>query len=170
MFRLITDVAACATFWSAICSWLMAQFIKSTSRFFTRKSHSDMSWLIATGGMPSAHSASVIALATSIGWHCGCSSPVFGLSLGMAILVMFDAAVVRRATGQQAKLLNEIADSLFQDGKIPQAKLRELIGHTRLEVFMGIVLGIVMALLVNSLYIIMRPEIVSGGRFYPLLH
>jgi len=168
MFRLIADTAACATLWSGIAAWIISQSIKTVTRFLSRKNRSDMSWLIATGGMPSAHSASVAALSTSVGWHCGCNSPLFGLAVGISILTIFDAAIVRRATGQQARLLNEITDSLFKEGKIPQSKLRELIGHTRLEVFMGIILGIVVALLVNALYIIIRPEIMASGRFYPL--
>ena len=103
----------------------------------------------SAGGMPSAHSASVCGLATTIGLQTGFSSPLFGVALGFACVVMFDAQSVRLAAGRQARVLNQIFDSLFKEHHLPQQKLRELLGHTRVEVFAGMATGICTALVIH---------------------
>jgi len=100
--------------------------------------------------MPSAHSASVSGLATSVGIIQGFGSAIFAIALCLAIIVMFDASTVRRAAGLQAMLLNEMVDELFKDHHFSQRKLKELLGHTRLEVFMGMVMGILVGMLVST--------------------
>jgi acid phosphatase family membrane protein YuiD len=87
-------------------------------------------------------------LATSVGLVAGFGTPVFAASLALASITVFDAATVRRAAGQQARLLNDMVDELFRDHHFSQRKLAELLGHTRLEVFMGMVVGVLVALLV----------------------
>ena len=106
----------------------------------------DFSYLVSTGGMPSAHSALVAGLATALGLASGFASPLFALGLVFALVVMFDASTVRRAAGLQAQLLNEILDELFDQHHLSEKKLVELLGHTRLEVFLGSVIGILVTL------------------------
>lgn len=136
-------------FWSACLAWIMAQSTKMLISFcVTRKL--DIGYLMSTGGMPSAHSALVSGLATAVGIEQGFDTPVFMLALAFALITMFDASTVRRAAGLQARLLNQIIEELFRNHKFSEKKLAELLGHTRLEVFMGLVVGVLVALIVIS--------------------
>ena len=136
------------TFWAALFGWLIAQTIKMVfSLAKTRRL--DFSYMVSTGGMPSAHSSMVSALATSLGLHAGVDSAVFSLGLAFAIVVMFDAQSVRAAAGEQAKLLNQIVDELLHEHHLSEKKLKELLGHTQLEVFMGCLTGIATALAIH---------------------
>lgn len=131
---------------SAVVAWLVAQSIKFGTAWRKNRKF-DFTYFVSTGGMPSAHSASVCALATSIGRFSGVSSPIFAVALIFAMIVMFDAQSVRRAAGEQAKILNQILDELLTNHHLSQQKLAELLGHTRLEVFAGMLVGIVIGLL-----------------------
>ena len=133
-------------FWAPFCAWLCAQFTKMLCGFY-RTGRLDFNYLVSTGGMPSAHSAMVCGLATAVGLTMGFGSAAFALALGFALLVMFDASTVRRAAGLQARLLNQILDELFKEHPMFDQRLRELIGHTRLEVIAGAALGILIAYL-----------------------
>ncbi len=105
--------------------------------------------LVETGGMPSAHSALVAALATGIGQIKGWSSTDFAIAVVFAFIVMYDAAGVRRAAGKQARVLNQIIDEFFQDeSSFSEDRLKELLGHTPFQVIVGSVLGIVISWLV----------------------
>jgi uncharacterized protein len=105
-------------------------------------------YLVTTGGMPSAHSALVGALATGIGQSMGWSSPDFAIACLFAVIVMYDAAGVRQAAGKQAQLLNQITDELFQEGhNFNEEKLKELLGHTPFQVLVGLILGIAISML-----------------------
>ena len=99
--------------------------------------------LSATSRMPSAHSALVSALATSIGMTEGFRSPIFALAICFAAITLFDAAGVRYAASQQAKLLNKITEELFTEHTFNVPRLKEFLGHTRKEVLAGMVTGIV---------------------------
>jgi hypothetical protein len=143
------DIFRNVTFWSAFCAWVAAQLTKM-SIDFGRTRRIDLSYLMSTGGMPSAHSALVSGMATSIGVSAGFDTPVFAVALAVAMITMFDAATVRRAAGHQAKLLNEMIDELFKEHRLSERKLKELLGHTRLEVFLGMLMGILMALGVHA--------------------
>ncbi|MGL5082637.1 MAG: divergent PAP2 family protein [Microcoleaceae cyanobacterium] len=104
--------------------------------------------LVTTGGMPSSHSAFVGSLATSVGQMVGWESPEFAISLVFAVIVMYDAAGVRQAAGQQARVLNQILDELFQGHpQFNDNRLKELLGHTPFQVIMGLVLGIAISAL-----------------------
>lgn len=138
-----------ACFWSALSAWLMAQCTKMVCGFLETK-RLDFHYLVSTGGMPSAHSASVSGLATAVGLLEGFGSPVFVVALGFALITMFDASTVRRAAGLQATLLNEIVDELFKEHHFSERKLAELLGHTRLEVFMGATVGVFTAMIVTT--------------------
>ena len=139
------------SWWAAFGGWLVAQSIKlATNLIRTRRV--DFAYLVSTGGMPSAHSALFSGLAASIGINEGYDSSLFVLAIGVAFMVMFDASTVRRAAGQQARILNEIVDEISKTHRVPQGKLRELLGHTRLEVFVGFLVGVAVALAVNLLW------------------
>lgn len=143
--NLFTNLA----FVSAFLGWLVAQALKFVLHF-TRTRKLDFYVFVSTGGMPSSHSAMVTALATSVGIQLGFGHPMFALALGFALVVMFDAQSFRRAAGQQARLLNQIVAELFKEHHLSEGKLVELLGHTRYEVFAGMLLGIVISLLVHG--------------------
>ena len=103
----------------------------------------NVAYLLAPGGMPSAHSALVGALATSVGLTMGWSGAEFAIACLFAIIVMYDAAGVRQAAGKQAKILNQLIDELFQEKhNLNEERLKELLGHTPFQVFVGLALGI----------------------------
>lgn len=133
-----------------LSSWFWAQLIKTIIHAIVTKSI-DFTRLIGDGGMPSGHSATVCAVATSAGILYGLGSFPFAISVIVAIIVMHDAMGVRLETGKQAKLLNEFID-LFARLEQPlsdQEKLKELVGHTPLQVCMGALLGIATGILCN---------------------
>ena len=135
---------------SALLAWLVAQFIKFL-RHLRRHREFDFRYFVSTGGMPSAHSAMVSSLTTSIGLREGISSPLFAVTLAFAAVVMFDAQSVRRAAGQQARLLNQLVQELLKEHHLSKQKLAEFLGHTRTEVFVGMVFGILTAFAVHAL-------------------
>ena len=102
--------------------------------------------IVETGGMPSSHSASSAALTTLVWLREGATSSVFALALFFTAFIMYEAAGVRRAAGRQAKLLNELVDDLYKHKPIKEQKLKELLGHTPLEVFMGALYGMAFAI------------------------
>ena len=138
-------------FWSAFGAWSLAQIVKMFNAFL-RTRRLDFHYFVSTGGMPSAHSAMVCALATSIGITEGFDHAVTMLAASFAAITMFDAASVRRAAGHQARVLNQMIDELFKQHKLKQTRLKELLGHTRKEVFVGMALGIAVAVIVVHLW------------------
>ncbi len=145
----VLDVFKNVCFWSALCAWIIAQFVKMLCSF-TKTGRLDFSYIVSTGGMPSAHSAMASSLATAIGMVKGFDSSLFAMSLAFAIVIMFDASTVRRAAGQQARLLNELMDEFLHGHRFQEHKLAELLGHTRFEVFMGMIIGILVAIITVS--------------------
>ena len=130
--------------WAAFFSWCSAQAIKLAIDF-ARTRRVDFRYFVSTGGMPSAHSATVSGLAASTGLVAGWDSPALAVAAVFAIITMFDAATVRRAAGLQAQVLNEIVDELRKTRRIRAAKLKELLGHTRKEVLAGMLWGVAFA-------------------------
>lgn len=142
-----------AVFMSAALGWLIAQILKTLIHmFFAKKFVAER--LIGSGGMPSSHSATVCALATSACMQYGVESFEFAISLILALIVMYDAMGVRRETGIQAKLINEMMVAFAEMGKkelSTDEKLKEFVGHTPLQVLAGAVLGILIAILLCSI-------------------
>jgi len=102
--------------------------------------------LTTTGGMPSSHSAGVIGMATTAGIVDGFTSSVFAIAFGFSLVVMYDAAGVRRSAGKIAAVLNRIKEDIYaHKPELIGEKLKELLGHTPLEVYIGALLGIVIA-------------------------
>lgn len=142
-----------AVFLSAASGWLIAQILKTLIHmFFSKKFVAER--LIGSGGMPSSHSATVCALATSACIIYGVESFEFAISLILALIVMYDAMGVRRETGIQAKLINEMMVAFAEMGKkelSPDEKLKEFVGHTPLQVLAGAILGILIAVLICNI-------------------
>ncbi|MGD1854226.1 MAG: divergent PAP2 family protein [Leptolyngbyaceae cyanobacterium] len=108
--------------------------------------------LVETGGMPSSHSALVTALSCGVGQTIGWSSPAFALTSVFAVIVMYDAAGVRQAAGKQARVLNQIVDEFFNEHELQEDRLKELLGHTPVQVIAGAALGVFIGLLAAPAY------------------
>lgn len=136
----------------ALIACLVAQLTKLLVEL-TKHRKFNIRVLVTTGGMPSAHSAFVAALATGVGQTMGWASPDFAIALIFAVIVMYDAAGVRQAAGKQARILNQIIDELFSEGKeFNEDRLKELLGHTPFQVIVGLVLGIAISCLASPAY------------------
>lgn len=133
-------------FFVSFISWFVAQLLKVVLTLLTQR-RLDFSRFVGSGGMPSSHSSFVTGLASSIGHLRGFESPEFALSLVFALIVMYDAAGVRMAVGKQARILNAIIDDFQKHRKqaFDEKRLKELVGHTPVEVFAGAILGILIA-------------------------
>ncbi|HUC20601.1 MAG TPA: divergent PAP2 family protein [Candidatus Polarisedimenticolaceae bacterium] len=128
--------------------WVITQFTKFVVAAFGGKV--DFKYLYASGGMPSVHAAVVTSLAVTAFLVEGPRSPIFGLSIIVAAIVMYDAFGVRRAAGEQAVAINALIDRMKHDDRLPApAHLREILGHKPLEVFVGAVMGLVLGGLFN---------------------
>lgn len=128
---------------------ITAQLIKCLIHLIIKRSL-DLRLFTTTGGMPSSHSAGVMGLSTAVGLIKGFDSIEFAIALGYAFIVMYDAAGVRRAAGKQAACLNKIIMDLYkQDLAEAGGKLKELLGHTPMQVFVGAIYGIAYAFLMH---------------------
>ncbi len=126
---------------AAAMAWFVAQCVKLLVDLVrTRRVH--LRYLVSTGGMPSAHSALVTALSTAVGRDSGLTSPLFAISAVFAAIVMYDAAGLRQSVSIQARILNRMLDELFIEHAFHEERLRELLGHTPLEVSVGFLLGL----------------------------
>jgi acid phosphatase family membrane protein YuiD len=124
-------------------AWFVAQLLKLLIELI-RDRRLDLSNMVTMGGMPSSHSTTVCALATTIAITEGFNSVLFALSVFFAIIVMFDAAGVRQTVGHQSNILNKILDELFKGRPAFEERFKELIGHSRIQVFAGAGLGILL--------------------------
>ena len=123
-------------FWSLL-SCLFAQFFKIIFNFFsTGKIRFGI--MFETGGMPSSHSALITGAASGIGFQLGFDSPIFALAIAISLIVMYDASGVRKSAGIQATEVNKLSKIL---DPISEVNLKETLGHTKLEVFVGSLLG-----------------------------
>lgn len=127
-------------------AWALAQTLKVVVVLW-RERQLDLWRLTSAGGMPSSHSALVSALATEVAVKDGVQSTTFALAVVFAAVVMYDAAGIRQAVSIQARILNRMLDEYFKRQRFSEERLRELLGHTRVEVFAGSLLGIALALL-----------------------
>ena len=143
----LTDLLHNTLLVNAVLSWAAAQIIK-TVIYAVANRRLEWERLFGDGGMPSGHSATVTALAVSAGLEYGLSSPLFALAAVFAIVVMHDAMGVRWEAGQHARMINELM-ALVQSDRPADDKLKELLGHTPLQVLSGAALGVVMALLLS---------------------
>jgi acid phosphatase family membrane protein YuiD len=134
---------------TALIAWFIAQGFKVILGVLKEKRF-NFKWFVGTGGMPSSHAAVVSALATSVGLTVGFASPHFAIVLLFTVVVLFDAQGVRHASGKQAEILNKILDDIYWKKASKEDRLKELLGHTPVEVLAGTVLGILIALYFNN--------------------
>lgn len=132
---------------SALIAWLVAQAFKIMIGLLVQKKL-DFQLLWSSGGFPSSHSSTVSSLAMGIGKYYGWSSPIFAVAAVFALIVMYDAAGVRRAAGKQAEVLNQLVERLYQGTDASQERLKELIGHSPFEVLGGAIVGIIVGIIV----------------------
>lgn len=137
--------------WIPFLTWLGVQTFKVLTDLVKKKKF-DVRRIVGSGGMPSSHSALVMSLVTCIAISEGLDSAIFAVSFVFAAIVMYDAAGVRRAAGKQARVLNQIIASHGKEINV-QEKLKELLGHTPLEVFVGAIVGIIMGLILYNIWI-----------------
>ena len=134
--------------WAAFIAWGVAQISKTIYELI-RQRKLVVSRLVSSGGMPSSHSALVTGLATATGRIMGLNSAAFAITVVLAGIVMYDAAGVRRAVSIQARIINQMIDEAFQGHPMAEKRLRELIGHTPIQVIAGGLLGIGIGLLMT---------------------
>lgn len=132
-------------FMSAFWAWLTAQLMKYVTTFY-REGKWDWRVMFDSGGMPSSHSSLVVGLTTAIAYGYGLSSPLFPLALAFSLIVMYDAAGVRRHAGKQAEVLNRILEGMVK-GDVSEKKLKEVLGHSPLQVFAGSFLGVLIGIM-----------------------
>ena len=144
MEEMLSEIFRNKILWTTISAWFIAQTLKVVLALI-REKKLDFRWFVGAGGMPSSHAAGAASLSTAVGIKYGFDSAYFALAAAFAIVVMFDAQGVRRAAGRQASILNRIMDDIYWQGKVPDTRLRELVGHTPVEVFMGFLLGVLIA-------------------------
>ncbi len=135
---------------TAFIAWLSAQVLKTITHAIVYKKL-DFKRLLGDGGMPSCHSAVVSSVALSTGLQEGFDSAVFAVAVVVAIVVMHDASGVRLETGKQAKIIKDMSQFIesLNNIKFDDESLKEFVGHTHLQVFMGAILGIIVALIIN---------------------
>ena len=134
---------------AAVAAWAIAQLSKTLFELI-RYRQLKLSRLVSSGGMPSSHSALVTGLATATGRMTGIDSAAFAITIVLAGIVMYDAAGVRRAVSIQARILNQMIDEAFQGKPFAEKRLRELIGHTPMQVIVGGLLGVGVALILTG--------------------
>ena len=134
-------------FLAAVIAWAAAQTIKVVLDLIKNRKFS-AERLVGAGGMPSSHTAFVIALVTAVARYAGVESVAFAISAAFALVTMYDATGIRRAAGEQAKILNYMMDNWKQPPEMFEKDLKELLGHTPVEVLVGGVLGLGIGLLV----------------------
>jgi len=137
------------TFWSGFMGWFAAQATKLLIDFIKTK-RVNLYYLVSTGGMPSAHSSMISAITTSVALREGTGNSLFAITLAVALIIMFDSQSVRRAAGLQARILNQMIEEFFRNHRFSESKLVELLGHTPLEVFMGMIMGVLCAIFVHA--------------------
>ena len=133
----------------ALRAWLIACLLSQGTKMLLgaiRLKRFDFRWLIGTGGMPSTHAAGVTALSLTIGFQSGFDSPLFAAAIAFTVITLFDAQGVRRWSGRQAQVLNKMMEDMYFKRRIQEQRLKELLGHTPIEVLAGMGVGLATAL------------------------
>jgi uncharacterized protein len=130
-----------------MAGWMVASILKIPTYYFIHKKI-NLVQAFGTGGMPSSHAALMVSTTLGIGLFDGYNSPVFALAIAVSMVVLYDAAGVRRQAGIHAERINMIFNEIFQGKPIGEKELKEMLGHTPIEVMGGILTGIVTALVI----------------------
>ena len=132
--------------WASLTAWFLAQVLKVPIEYFVSRRLNWSLWLRA-GGMPSSHSAFISAVSLSIGLNAGFDTPEFAISVVLAMIISYDASGVRRQAGLHAEKINAMVNELLQGHPISDYDLKEVLGHTTRQVIVGLLLGLIIALL-----------------------
>ncbi len=151
MTELIAALGKNIVLMSALTAWFLAQVLKTLTSYWKHREFR-AERLVGAGGMPSSHTSLVVGLASAVALHDGLSSPLFAVSAVLAGIVMYDAAGVRRAAGKQAKVINKLVREMRVEHTIKDTRLKELLGHTPLEVMAGALLGFLVAFLFHRFF------------------
>ena len=136
----------------AFFAWLVACLVAQGTKILLgviRLRRFDFRWLLGTGGMPSTHAAGVTALSLAIGLQVGFASPLFAVAVAFTVITVFDAQGVRRWSGRQAQVLNKMMEDMYFKRRIQEQRLKELLGHTPIEVLAGMGIGLVTAFVMH---------------------
>lgn len=145
----LSDLLSNRVLLAGLCAWAVAQFLKIfTTRYKTGVW--DLRALVASGGMPSSHSALCVGVTTAVAIQHGFGSPLFAMGVCFSAIVMYDAAGVRRHAGKQAEVLNKVIGELLDGHPVSLTKLKEVLGHTPRQVMAGAILGLVVGVLYPS--------------------
>ena len=149
MLTMISEICGNKIIQTGAVAWVISQILKTILHLIVNKK---IVWerLFGDGGMPSSHSATVTSVAAATGFTAGWGSPVFGVAVFMAIVVMHDARGVRRETGKQAVVINDMIELFEKMGAgnlTPEQTLKEFVGHTPLQVIAGRLIGLCNALI-----------------------
>ena len=150
ILSVINELRFNITLWTAVLAWAVAQIIK-TAVEYGRTKKINVTLLFGSGGMPSSHTSFVCAMTTAVGLRNGFETSVFALCCVFSLVVMYDSAGVRRAAGKQAEIINQLVEVIENTGIQMDKKLKELLGHSPVEVAAGAVLGIVIAVVAARL-------------------
>jgi len=131
-----------------VLAWVIGQFLKFPLDYLLNKR---WNWgiIFSAGGLPSSHSSLVTAVSLTIGLQEGFDSPLFALAAAIAMIVVYDAAGVRRQAGMHAERINQIMKTFFESGQLPEKELKEMLGHSPFEVITGVALGVMISLLMT---------------------
>ncbi len=129
---------------AAVAAWVVGQSLKIPLEYILNKR---WNWgiMFSSGGLPSSHSALVTAVALSIGFQDGFDTPIFALAVAIAMIIIYDAAGVRRQAGIHAERINEIMKNFIESRRFPEEDLKEMLGHTPFEVITGVILGVLIS-------------------------
>ena len=133
-------------------SWLTACLIAQGIKIMlgiVRLRRFDFRWVIGTGGMPSIHAAGVTALSMAVGFESGFDSPLLAIAVAFTVITLFDAQGVRRWSGRQAQILNRMMEDMYFKRRIQEQRLKELLGHTPIEVLAGMGVGLATAIVLR---------------------
>ena len=142
----LSELISNKVLWVAVLSWFIAQFLKVVITLL-QEHRLDLSKFWASGGMPSSHSSFVMALTGSVGRLYGFDSTYFAIAMVFSFIVMYDAANVRLEAGKQAAVINQIIKLLENPGLNPEERLKEILGHTPLQVLAGGILGVLVSII-----------------------
>ena len=136
----------------AFRSWLFACLLSQTIKMTLgaiRLRRFDFRWVFGTGGMPSTHAAGVTALSVTVGFQNGFDSPLFAACVAFTVITLFDAQGVRRWSGRQAQVLNKMMEDMYFKRRIQEQRVREMLGHTPIEVLAGMGVGLITAFILR---------------------
>jgi len=136
---------------SALIAWFLGQFLKVPIEYLLHRRWMWGMWF-STGGMPSSHSSLAVSTSLAIGLHYGFDNPAFALSVAFAMIVVYDAAGVRRQAGYHAQKINLLIEEMFSGHPINEQRLKEVLGHTPRQVIGGTILGVLVSLIVYWLW------------------